>query len=69
MNPGPGAYQPPSAIVGDSHYIVSKHEGTGRRAFSVDKKISKFDQLAKTFIANPGPGSYRSPSDFGNYDG
>lgn len=67
--PGPGTYQPPSALVNDSHYISSRHEGTGRRAFTIDKKLSKFDEYSKTFQGNPGPGSYRSPSDFGQYDG
>jgi hypothetical protein len=49
--------------------VNSRHEGTGRRAFSVDRKVSKFDEVSKTVIGNPGPGSYRTPSDFGQYDG
>lgn len=62
INPGPGAYETPSAILGNQHYISSKHEGTGLRTFSTGRKISKFDEFSKTFVAYPGPGSYRSPS-------
>ena len=69
QNPGPGAYQPPSAIMATSHSVSSRHEGTGQRAFSTGRKVSKFDEFSKTFVAYPGPGSYRSPSEFGNYDG
>jgi len=67
--PGPGNYNLPAALTSTSKYINSKHLGTGLRAFTISKRVSKFDEISASRRNIPGPGSYRQPSDFGQYDG
>jgi hypothetical protein len=45
--------------------MLSTEEGFGQRKFSKDLRRSFVDQQAGR---TPGPGSYRAPSDFGQYD-
>ena len=53
---------------------MSNHKGTGKRRFSQSVRHSFVDTFHRQtrsnlyFILAPGPGSYRSPSDFGQYD-
>lgn len=42
--------------------------GHGKRYFDKETRVAEFEKKAKKNY-NPGPGSYRSPSDFGQYDG
>lgn len=57
------------------HYPVSSTAGYGKRAFDKERRETHFDFKARKnsstlyVILDPGPGSYRSPSDFGQYDG
>lgn len=57
------------------HYPLSSTLGYGTRPFDKEKRETKFEFQAKKnssnlfIILDPGPGSYRSPSDFGHYDG
>lgn len=67
--PGPGNYKVPEALNSNSKYVNSKHTGTGLRAFTLSKRVSKFDEISASRRNIPGPGSYRQPSDFGQYDG
>ena len=54
--------------------MMSHHKGTGKRRFSQSIRHSFVDDFHRhtksnnLFILAPGPGSYRSPSDFGQYD-
>lgn len=50
------------------HYPISKSSGFGKRLFDKERRIVEFEKKAlKNYY--PGPGSYRHPSEFGNYDG
>ena len=42
--------------------------GFGKRIFDKEHRTVQFEQKAKKNYI-PGPGSYRSPSQFGHYDG
>lgn len=50
------------------HYILSRTSGEGKRLFDKESRVVKFEHEAKKNYI-PGPGAYRSPSDFGHYDG
>ncbi|KAL4476561.1 hypothetical protein ABPG74_010294 [Tetrahymena malaccensis] len=65
--PGPGTYQPKNDLNSSGQYVLSYNRGDGTRAFSNQARKSFTDiQANKSFT--PGPGNYRIPSDFGNYD-
>lgn len=67
-NPGPGRYNDVQPLSDRGHYPISSSAGYGKRFFDKERRISKIeDQAIKNF--NPGPGNYRYPSEFGNYDG
>jgi hypothetical protein len=58
------------------HYPVASTLGYGKRLFDHEKRETLFDFKARknssTYILiqiDPGPGSYRNPSEFGHYDG
>jgi len=57
------------------HYPIDSTWGYGKRLFDKEKRVAQFEHKAKNnyskflIYADPGPGSYRSPSDFGHYDG
>lgn len=50
-------------------YILSNHSGGTKAIFDHSKRITKFDQVKNHSMNQPGPGSYRMPSEFGQYDG
>lgn len=50
------------------HYTNSRLQGNGQRLFDKMQRENAFDYRARK-NRNPGPGSYRAPSDFGHYDG
>ena len=66
--PGPGAYNEINTLSNSGKYISSRNTGYGKRFFDKEKRINEFDKKAYKNL-NPGPGSYISPSDFGQYGG
>lgn len=68
INPGPGNYEEVSQLSDKGRYTVSRFQGNGQRLFDKNQRETLFDYRARK-NKNPGPGSYRSPSDFGHYDG
>ena len=61
--PGPGIYNPKNAF---SHYIVSNNRTCVAHSFGTLKRQTIF--IDKGRIESPGPGNYRTTSDFGFYD-
>ena len=61
--PGPMDYHN-KTIEPDGIYLLSNMKGSGRRTFMGGKRKLKLDVNEE----NPGPGSYRAPSDFGHYE-
>lgn len=49
-------------------YTITRFQGHGKRIVDKETRENMFDFRARK-NRNPGPGSYRSPSDFGHYDG
>jgi hypothetical protein len=49
--------------------LLSKNKGGTGAKFERDRKESMFDRVFKKELANPGPGYYQLPSEFGQYDG
>lgn len=68
LNPGPGQYEQITKMSDRGHYILSRTSGYGKRYFDKESRVVKFENEAKKNYI-PGPGAYRSPSDFGHYDG
>lgn len=72
--PGPGIYQPQNDLSNEGKYVLSKNVSAGKRTFMDGRRQSFTDLAAKRSGSKllvslaPGPGSYRSPSDFGHYD-
>jgi len=64
-NPGPGSYDNPATITDNGSYYVSKFRSSFCRTFS--HSMRKNLALPNT-INNPGPGSYKLPSEFGHYE-
>jgi len=64
--PGPGQYDLKTGINTSGAYFVSKFRSNIARSFG--HSLRKTESSA-TFQANPGPGSYRLPSEFGHYEG
>lgn len=58
--PGPGTYENVLALNGTGHYPSTYAPNTLTRRMVETK-------LAVTVNANPGPGAYTAPSDFGIY--
>ena len=50
-------------------YQNSKYKGGTQARFSKSGRNCYFDQSARTENYKPGPGNYRTPSEFGQYDG
>lgn len=65
--PGPGNYQPKNDLSNEGKYVMSKNVSSGQRKFLDGRRLSFTDITARRSFT-PGPGSYRSPSDFGQYD-
>jgi len=68
LNPGPGKYEQNSPLSNQGKYSISRFQGNGQRILDKERRENMFDYRARK-NRNPGPGSYRSPSDFGHYDG
>lgn len=66
--PGPGRYEEINNLSNEGKYLNTKSTGHGKRYFDKETRMIDFEHKAKKNY-NPGPGSYRSPSDFGQYDG
>jgi len=66
LAPGPGQYQPLRTITETGTYFVSKLHSSQCRRFGTEVR----DTLSNrgTFIFTPGPGNYRIPSEFGQYE-
>jgi len=67
--PGPGVYNDVSKLSKVGKYIVSSHLGGTKAKFDNAKRISKFDEARINGLNRPGPGYYKQPSEFGQYDG
>ena len=61
--PGPADYTN-KTIEADGIYFLSTMKGSGKRAILHGKRDLKVEGNKET----PGPGTYRSPSDFGHYE-
>lgn len=61
-------YEEVSQLSDKGKYTNSKLQGTGKRMFDHERRENQIELRARKNL-NPGPGSYRSPSDFGHYDG
>ncbi|KAL4511959.1 hypothetical protein ABPG72_012804 [Tetrahymena utriculariae] len=69
INPGPGQYKPRNDLEKSGSYVLSIYKSYGTRNFSnASPRQSFVDQASKSTIYKPGPGTYRLPSEFGNYD-
>ena len=65
--PGPGNYKPQNDLSREGKYVLSRNKSAGKRAI-MDGRRQSFIDLTKKSQFTPGPGSYRTPSDFGHYD-
>ena len=65
--PGAGVYRPQNDLSNEGKYVLSKNVSAGKRKFLDGRRLS-FTELAARRSFTPGPGSYRSPSEFGQYD-
>jgi hypothetical protein len=60
-----------NSLSGEGKYVLSKNVSAGKRTFMDGRRHSFTDLAAKRatskYLCNlaPGPGSYRTPSDFG----
>jgi hypothetical protein len=55
-------------LSGKGQNTISRFQGYGQRILDKEARENLFDFKARK-NRNPGPGSYRAPSDFGHYDG
>jgi hypothetical protein len=62
--PGPSLYGTLDSLSKNSKYILSSRRGQGTRPFDRERK---FTNKYWRYDANPAPGSYDRPSDFGVY--
>ena len=67
--PGPGNYRHLNGLSNVGRYVVSNKIGGTQAIFNRDKRISKFETIQTQAAEKPGPGAYRMPSEFGQYDG
>lgn len=65
--PGPGVYKPQNDLSNEGKYVLSKNVSNGQRKFLDGRRLSFTEIMARRSFT-PGPGSYRSPSEFGQYD-
>lgn len=49
--------------------MISSHRGGTRAKFDSAPRKTKFDEIMQTSVTKPGPGQYKAPSEFGQYDG
>jgi len=62
--PGPGKYPILQLTTKSGVYTISKYKSTQCRRFGQEPKGIK---ERGTFVQTPGPGTYRTPSEFGIY--
>ena len=67
--PGPGNYKEIQGMSKTGHYVLSNNKGGTKAKFDQTKRQSLFEQVFKRQLYNPGPGYYKAPSEFGQYDG
>lgn len=64
LRPGPGQYEIKPSLNSTGSYFISKFRSSFVRKFGCEKR----DSLTRESILwTPGPGTYRSPSEFGIY--
>lgn len=67
-------YKPQNDFSNEGKYVLSKNFSAGKRTFMEGRRLSFTEIQAQRsvsilfFNTAPGPGSYKSPSDFGHYD-
>lgn len=64
--PGPGQYPPAQTISKTGTYFISKFKSSQCRTFGLEFRETL--ESRGDFATSPGPGTYRSPSDFGYYE-
>lgn len=67
--PGAGQYKSGENISGFGKYNNSKHLGGTIAKFGRSSRATFVDEVVKNDKSKPGPGFYKSPSEFGQYDG
>ena len=67
--PGPGMYNDVHNLSKVGRYIVSSNTGGTNAKFDKTKRVTKFDEERRAASIRPGPGYYKAPSEFGQYDG
>jgi hypothetical protein len=65
--PAANSYFPINDMSDSGKYVLSSTKGAGRRRFEKEFRSSFVDGPAK-ITRTPGPGTYRQPSEFGQYD-
>ena len=60
---GPGQYDTKPSINTDGSYFISRFKSSLARRFGKEQREIERNSALRT----PGPGSYRSPSEFGQY--
>jgi hypothetical protein len=65
LSPGPGHYEELKTMDKNGVYHVSKYQSSRCRRFGHERR--GWLPLAGSTLETPGPGSYRSPSEFGHY--
>ena len=65
MSPGPGQYTPKLDINNDGSYFISKfHSSLCRTHYHSNRNTLTLSEAQY----NPGPGTYKAPSEFGQYE-
>ena len=67
--PGAGKYHDDVKISGVGKYTNSKYKGGTQAKFQNSRRFTYFDAAVKSETGKPGPGNYKTPSEFGQYDG
>ena len=67
FTPGSGAYNPVNDLSNEGKYVLSNNQSAGKRKFMLGRRES-FTEFEARRSRTPGPGTYRLPSDFGQYD-
>ena len=62
-------YKDPIKLSAVGQYQNSKYKGGTQAKFARTQRKSYFDESAGTELYKPGPGNYKAPSEFGQYDG
>jgi len=65
LTPGPGHYPPAEAITRNGVYVLSRFSSSRCRRFGSEVREGML--FKNSIVSTPGPGAYRSPSEFGHY--